>query len=143
MVIFPTEGFRSDADHPAQRNLAAVVRSAERVCDRARQIASEGDIPLFLGGDCTLTIGAAAGISDPDRPLGLAYLDGDADLDVPGEGWGIFDSMGVAHLLGHGAEELAGLGRTKPLISPNRLVLFGFHPAQLSQGQTARLADSV
>jgi arginase len=67
-------------------------------------------------------------------------MDGDADLDTPQEGWGILDSCGVAHLLGDGDPQLAGLRQGGPLLDAGSLVLFGFHPAQLSAGQWRRFA---
>ncbi len=72
--------------------------------------------------------------------VGVFYLDGDADLDTPQEGWGILDSCGVAHLLGDGDPQLAAVRPGGPLLDAASLVLFGFHPAQLSAGQWRRFA---
>jgi arginase len=72
--------------------------------------------------------------------VGLFYLDGDADLDTPQEGWGVLDSCGLAHLLGDGDPQLAGLRSDGPLLDPADVLLFGFHPAQLSAGQWRRYA---
>jgi arginase len=72
--------------------------------------------------------------------VGLFYLDGDADLDTPPEGWGVLDSCGVAHLLGDGDPQLVGLRPDGPLRDPAALVLFGFHPAQLSTSPWDRFA---
>ena len=83
-------------------------------------------------------LGAVAGLREQERAsseVGVFYLDGDADLDIPQEGWGILDSCGVAHLLGDGDAQLAGLRPDGPLLDAASLVLFGFHPAQLSAGQ--------
>jgi arginase len=91
---------------------------------------ADGDVPVLLGGDCTLVLGAVRAL----RPAAVLYVDGDADLDVPAEGWGVLDSCGVAHLLGDGDPALA-LDLTGADVA-----LFGFHPAQLSPGQWHRLA---
>jgi arginase len=61
-------------------------------------------------------------------------------LDTPQEGWGVLDSCGVAHLLGDGDPQLAALRPDGPLLDAASLVLFGFHPAQLSAGQWRRFA---
>src|SRR5947209_19551245 len=63
------------------------------------------------------------------------------DLDIPQEGWGVLDSCGVAHLLGDGDPQLAALRPDGPLLDAASLVLFGFHPAQLSPGQWRRFAS--
>jgi hypothetical protein len=61
-----------------------------------------------VGGDCTLTIGAVLSLRRLGHPadgIAVLYLDGDADLDAPAEGWGVLDSCGVAHLLGDEAAD--------------------------------------
>lgn len=47
---------------------------------------------------------------------------------------------GLAHLLGDGDPQLAALRSDGPLLDPASLVLFGFHPAQLSPSQWRRFA---
>ena len=92
---------------------------------------------------CTLVLGAVAGLRRQERAsdeVGVFYLDGDADLDTPQEGWGVLESCGVAQLLGDGDPQLAAVRPGGPLLDPASLVLFGFHPAQLSAGQWRRFA---
>jgi arginase len=109
----------------------------ERVCSAV----GTGDPILVLGGDCTLLLGVVAGIQD-EGDVGVAYVDGDADLDLPGSGWGVFDSMGAAHLIGRGEPRLSGLGARTPLVQERHLALFGYHPAQLSPAQS-NLLDAL
>jgi hypothetical protein len=47
------------------------------------------------------------------KQAGLVYFDGDADLATPGQGSGILDAMGIAHLLGLAETELTGLFKTR------------------------------
>jgi arginase len=125
------------------RNLPAVLEVVGRVADAVAAARAEGDVPVLLGGDCTLVLGAVAGLRRLEQAsgdVGVFYLDGDADLDTPQEGWGVLDSCGVAHLLGDGDPQLAALRPDGPLVDAASLVLFGFHPAQLSAGQWRRFA---
>ncbi|MBV9380900.1 MAG: arginase family protein [Streptosporangiaceae bacterium] len=123
------------------RNLAAVARVAGLVRDRVASAIAEGETPLVVGGDCTITLGVVAGFG---RDVRLVYVDGDTDLgpagnaDTPGSG--ILDSMGVAHLLGEGAPELTGLRGAVPLVSPERLALLGGDPRETSGTGRAFLA---
>jgi arginase len=114
------------------------------VADAVAAARADGDVAVLLGGDCTLVLGAVAGLRRGEQAgnrVGVFYLDGDADLDTPQEGWGVLDSCGVAHLLGDGYPQLAALREDGPLLDAGSLVLFGFHPERLSAGQWRRYAS--
>lgn len=123
------------------RDLDRVVEIAELTADRVSDTVRMGLLPLVLGGDCTITAGVVAGLRR-HRDIGLAYLDGDADLSTPEDtGSGVLDTMGMTHMLGGGAESLAGIGTTKePLLQPAQVALLGFDPAELSTEQWGRLS---
>ena len=129
----PGAAFAPDQRATGGRNLSAVVRVAAEVADAVAEVASAEQLPLVLGGDCTITVGAVAGLRRRHPDAGLIYLDGDSDLGVPGDGGsGILDSMGISHLLGRGAHELAGLGGQIPLLEPRRLAIVGSDPRETS-----------
>jgi arginase len=129
----PGAVFTLDRDHPGGRNLPAVARVAGEVADAVADVADSGRLPLILGGDCTITLGVIAGFRRRHPDVGLVYVDGDADLGRPDSGGsGIFDSMGIAHLLGRGAPELTGLAGPVPLLDPARLALVGGDPRETS-----------
>ncbi len=128
----PETPFSLDRDHPQQRNLPAVIRVAREVSEAVAGVAGSGRLPLVVGGDCTITLGAVAGLRRAHADAGLVYVDGDADLSTPQAGGsGIFDSMGVAHLLGGGAADLAGFAGPPPLIDAGRLALVGCDPREI------------
>ena len=124
------------------------VRDLERVVEVVREvdvavgaIRAAGRTPVVLGGDCTVTLGVVAGLAR-HTDVGLAYVDGDADLNVPeASRSGVLDTMGVTHLLGGGAPSLAAAGPRRPLLAPDHLELFGFDPAELDTGQWTRLVE--
>jgi arginase len=141
----PGAVFATDHVSPTARNLAAVARVAGEVADAVAKVVSTGQIPLVLGGDCTITIGAVAGLKRRHADGGLIYVDGDADLGVPGDGGsdsGILDSMGISHLLGRGAPELTALGGHAPLLEASRLAILGSDPRETDDGGRAFLADA-
>jgi arginase len=140
----PVSSFATTAAGSGARNLPAVLEVVRRVADAVAEARADGDVPVLLGGDCTLVLGAVAGLRRPEgagNGVGVFYLDGDADLDTPQEGWGVLDSCVVAHLLGDGDPQLAALRPDGPLLDAASLVLFGFHPAQLSAAQWRRYAS--
>jgi arginase len=135
--------FVPDRGSPAARNLKAVVRVATEVEDAVAKVLATDRLPLVLGGDCTITIGAVAGLKRCHADGGLIYVDGDADLGVPGDASsGILDSMGISHLLGRGAPELAGLGGRTPLLEASRLAILGPDPRETDDAGRAFLADA-
>ena len=103
------------------------LRDADRVAEVARRVAAEvaairgaGRLPLVLGGDCTITLGALEGFGEG----GLVYFDGDADLTTPERsGSAVADTMGMTHMLGGGSSRLARLGSRYPLLRPGQVVL--------------------
>ena len=104
---------------------------------------ASGRRPLVVGGDCTITLGVIAGFRRRHPDVGLVYLDGDADLGTPqGGGSGIFDSMGITHLLGGGAPELAGLAGRPPLLAPARLAIIGADPRETDDAGREFLAGA-
>lgn len=134
--------FAADHGSPTARNLMAVTKVAAEVADAVAKVIATGRVPLVLGGDCTITIGAVAGLKRRHADGGLIYVDGDADLGVPGDGGsGILDSMGISHLLGRGAPELAGLGGRVPLLEASRLAILGSDPRETDEAGRAFLAD--
>jgi arginase len=138
----PLAMYRAAVPDPRQRDLDGVVTVARRVAGKVQELLGRGMTPLVLGGDCTITLGVVAGFVRHDTDVGLLYFDGDADLSTPATtGSGVLDSMVVAHLLGEGAPELAGLGPRVPLLPADRLLLFGYDdPDDLGEAQQALLA---
>lgn len=136
--------FATAATTSGARNLPAVLEVVREVAARVADARRHGQLPVLLGGDCTLAVGAVLGLRHTGHQrdqVGVFYLDGDADLDTPQEGWGVLDSCGVAHLLGDGDPDLAGVLPGGPLLADDGVVLFGFHPAQLSPPQRRRFTE--
>jgi arginase len=139
----PVTRFQPDRGHAKQQSLSRVVAVDNQVADVVDAAVARGTLPLVLGGDCTVTIGVIAGVLRHQPELGLIYCDGDADLTTPTTTHsGIFDSMGMAHLIGDGAPELARIGPRYPLLPQDRIALFGFHPFEVEPTEQRRLEAS-
>lgn len=118
--------FRTDRSSAVTRNLPAVLRVAETVADVVERAASDEAVLLVLGGDCTITLGVLAGLQRLEPDAGLIYFDGDADLATPGQGSGILDATGIAHLLGLIQTDLTSLFVTRPPVADSRLAVLGY-----------------
>lgn len=123
----PQVGFRPDPENPRAQNAGLVRQVARAASLGVRAVADGGEMPVVLGGDCTISLGVVAGLLRSDSTLGLLYLDADLDLNTPETTpTGILDGMVTAHLLGRGLAELAGIGPARPLIEESRLTYFGY-----------------
>jgi arginase len=140
----PVTRFQPDPANRKSQSLSRVVMVARQVADRVATAVDRDLVPLVLGGDCSITLGVVAGLLRRQPDLGLIYFDGDADMTTPDTTHsGIFDSMGVSHLIGEGAPELARIGPRFPLLSPDRIALFGFQPYEVEPRELLLLDQSA
>jgi arginase len=134
----PAEPFRPVSPVGGLRDADRVAELAQKVAAEVAAIRQAGRLPLVLGGDCTITLGAL----DGSGPGGLVYFDGDADLAIPERSTSaVADTMGMTHMLGGGSPRLARLGSRFPLLRPGQVTLFGFDPAELDTFEWTELAS--
>ena len=116
----------------AEPGLSRMVADVERV---VRECFAAGDLPVLIGGDCPIMLGALQAIHDP----GLVFIDGHEDAwqptpDVRGEA---SDSeLGIA----------IGTVRASvpPMVSPERVVALGPRDAdEITQFGQLRIDDVV
>ena len=139
----PVVRFWPDRAHPNQQNLARVVDIATRTANQVEAVVRGQEIPLVVGGDCTIALGVITGFLRHGIDLGLMYFDGHIDLNTPATSMsGILDSMGMAHLIGVAgvAEALSHIGPSFPLLSRDKIVAFGYNPAEMNEVEHEVLA---
>ena len=140
----PITPFRPDEQNRRSQNIETVVEVAGAVRDVVGEALADGDVPLVIGGDCTITLGVVAAVTAVMPDAVLAYFDGDVDMSTPETTEsGVLDAMGIAHLLNiDGADpRLAGLGADAPLIGGDRLALIGFEVDDLSEEHASILEE--
>jgi arginase len=140
----PRFRWRVDRDEPRAMNAGAVVDRVRAVAAKVEEALRAGDLPLVLGGDCTVGVGTVAGAVAAGAEPRLIYLDLHPDLNTPGSvPDGAMDWMGVAHMLDvDGADDrLAGAGPRRPLLADADLVLLGAGPEQSTPAERARIAE--
>lgn len=130
----PLFRWRPDRANRYAQNLPAVRAAINATAARVQTAVTAGQIPLVLGGDCTVGLGTVAGMlaASPAR-LGLIYLDLHADLNTPDSvPDGALDWMGMAHLLDEPAAlpELRQIGPRTPLLAPEQVVVVGHSHAR-------------
>jgi arginase len=98
--------------------------------ERAWQLARSGAVPIFMGGDHSLSMGSVNGVArhwqEQGRPLFVLWLDAHADYNTPDTTeTGNMHGMSAAFLCGEpGLDRLLG-GQPRVSISPDQIDLFG------------------
>jgi arginase len=103
-----------------------VIRMSGEVRERVAAMTAAGEVPVILGGCCTLLPAALAGARDSLGEIGLAYFDGHLDLftgetSPTGEG----ADMPVAAALGMAPPELIEAIGPVPVVAPGKMALVG------------------
>src|SRR5450755_3646200 len=103
--------------------IAAVCRRLGVAVEKA---ASEGKVPLVLGGDHSIAIGTVAGMSRHFRKkkqkIGLIWIDAHADMNTPATSpSGNIHGMPLACCIGMGPPELTRLFGYSPKIAPQNI----------------------
>lgn len=121
--------------------LAACTELAERV----RGILDEGDLPLVIGGDHSIAMGTVAGVAShlraKQQDLGLIWFDAHGDMNTPQSSpSGNLHGMPLAHLLGRGDAELAGIEGFAPKVKPENVALIGIRDIDRGEREIIREA---
>jgi arginase len=112
------------------------VRNAEAIrvysLDLARALGGvleHGALPLVLGGDCSVLLGAMLALTRRGR-YGLLFADGHTDFGTPATSHtGGAAGMDLALVCGVGLPSLTGLGGRPPLVPEEDVVAFAFRDA--------------
>lgn len=120
--------------------LDAMVQANRAIACAAEEALREGQTPVFLGGDHSVSIGSLSGLTR-DEPCGVVWIDAHADFNTPATSLsGNIHGMALAVLTGSGPRELVDLVRKGPKVDPADVVLVGVR--DLDAGERVRLKKS-
>jgi arginase len=121
----------SDKPPPANAKFYDEVKTWIRLLsERAYHLARSGAVPIFMGGDHSLSMGSVNGVArywkEQGRPLFVLWLDAHADYNTPDTTiTGNMHGMSSAFLCGEGGlDDLLG-DQPRASITPDQLDLFG------------------
>jgi arginase len=120
----------ADAPPGNARHYREIQRWTRALSARGYELARSGAIPIFLGGDHSLSMGSVNGVArhwrEMDRELFVVWLDAHADYNTPATTLsGNMHGMSAAFLCGEpGLDGLLG-EEPRASIDPDRLELFG------------------
>lgn len=103
----------------------AIRNVCQAVYEAAEQAVATGEIPIFLGGDHSLSIGTIGGVNSC-RKVGVIWVDAHGDANSPATSpSGNIHGMPVAALMGEGFPDLVDVGRAGAKLSASDLVMIG------------------
>jgi arginase len=106
-------------------NPRQIAAYSVQLADAVGRILDDDDVPLVLGGDCSILLGAALALRRRGRS-GLLFVDGHADFYSPTTVIHEAASMDLALATGHGPAVIANLEGCGPLLRHEDVVAFGF-----------------
>lgn len=106
-----------------------LVPTIQRICEaayvQAEQAIAAERIPLFLGGDHSVSIGTIGGVTH-HRPTGVLWIDAHGDFNTPETSiTGNVHGMPLAVLRGRGDSRLVDVGRPGPKVPASDVVIIG------------------
>ena len=131
------------ASSPTLRRFGEVAAWTAAIADRVAQCLRDGEVPVVLGGDHSLSMGSVDGVArhcrESGRELFVIWLDAHADFNTPETSpSGNMHGMPLAALCGEpGLEGVFGGGAPCPRVSPDHVHLFGIR--SVDRGERALL----
>ena len=113
------------ANTSLQERLPHIRRACESAYILGKKAIDAGEIPIFLGGDHSASIGTVGGVTD-NTEVGLIWIDAHGDFNTPETSASQnVHGMALAILQGQGPRELVDIGRPGPKVKAENIVLLG------------------
>ena len=113
--------------------LPEVAQICTRAYEAARKAVADGCLPIFIGGDHSVSAGTIGGITHGGS-TGVLWIDAHGDFNTPDTSpSGNVHGMPLAALLGHGAPELVDVGRKGPKLEREDVMLIGIRSLDMNE----------
>ena len=125
-------------------NPAGLRDYARDLAEATGEVLDAGEVPVVLGGDCSILLGNLLALRRRGR-YGLLFIDGHADFYQPeAEPAGEAASMDLALATGRGPAVVTALDGLRPLVRDEDVVQFGRRDAdEAAEAGSQRIEDTV
>ncbi len=108
-----------------------------------KNVLSENERPIVLGGDHSIAIGTVAGVAEhyheKGQKIGVIWMDAHADINTPDTTVsGNVHGMPVAHIMGFGSDTLLQVSKLRPIVDPSKIALVGLRDLDPAEKETIR-----
>ncbi len=136
-LIIPMPDHSADKDQNP-KYISEILESSKLISKAVKNLLSESEIPIILGGDHSIAAGTFSGISsffrEKDEEIGLIWFDAHADMNTPESSpSGNTHGMPLATLLGKGYPEMVNLEGFAPKVNPNYCAHIGGRDLDLGE----------
>lgn len=130
---------RESLSHERPYNYLPSIREiCEDVCAAGQQAIANGHIPVFLGGDHSISVGSIAGVTR-EEPTGVLWIDAHGDFNTTlTSNSGNIHGMALALLLGHGYPDLVDIGRPGASLLAEDVVMIGVRDLDVEERENLR-----
>ncbi|MBU1564752.1 MAG: arginase [Proteobacteria bacterium] len=126
------------ANTSLQERLPHICKACESAYELGRKAFAAGEIPIFLGGDHSASIGTVGGVTDGTE-IGLIWIDAHGDFNTHETSYTQnVHGMALAVLLGLGPKELVDVGRPGPKVKSENVVLLGVRDLDAKEKELIR-----
>jgi arginase len=123
------------------RFLTQIRESCERIAERVRRSAEEGDVPLVLGGDHSVALGTIGGLASLHGPGAALWFDAHGDLNTPETTpSGNVHGMPLAAVLGRAGDGFESERWPLPALDRERVALIGVRSLDEGERELVRAA---
>jgi len=141
-IAVPSMETRSSEDSKA-RFKPQILSVCTTLAGRVKEILDEDNFPLVIGGDHSIAMGTVAGAAahfrDRNEEMGLIWFDAHGDMNIPGVSpSGNIHGMPLAHLLGRGDPDLAGIMGFSPKVNSKKVALIGIRDIDAGERKIIR-----
>jgi len=118
--------------------LEPIIETLEVVYNEGVKAVREGRLPVFIGGDHSISAATIGAVTD-NEPAGVLWIDAHGDFNTPDSSpSGNVHGMPLAALCGHGLPELVNLGRKGPKLRAEDVMLIGIRSLDDNEAEMIR-----
>jgi arginase len=141
LTVPVVEGKPSDTAATDRRLLAETNEVCRQLADAVAESIGDGQLPLVLGGDHSISIGSISGAAR-EIDLGVLWFDAHGDFNTPQTSpSGNIHGMPLAHLLGHGDPRLLDIWGGGAVLAPQDVVFIGLRSLDSDERRFVRDHD--
>lgn len=135
-IVIP--GHYSLKSSKLRERLPLIREGCEAAYELGREAINSDEMPVFLGGDHSSSIGTIGGVTD-HGPVGVIWIDAHGDFNTPQTSTSCnVHGMALAILMGKGPPELVNVGRPGPKVLPEHVVMIGVRDLDLEEKRELR-----